>query len=102
MGANIAGIYGAQIFRSDDAPRYRRGFSINIGVLTLGLVLAAVRFVDDRWYRRRNADVSLSNSNDSSNEENDDTQTPENKNEKLPTLGFEKQPQQPLGTAAAN
>jgi hypothetical protein len=53
MGANIAGIYGAQIFRQDDRPRYRRGFSINIGVLTFGLALATVRFVDD-WRRRKN------------------------------------------------
>jgi hypothetical protein len=54
MGANIAGIYGAQIFRKDDKPRYRRGFSINIAVLTLGLSLAAVRYIDDRIRRRRN------------------------------------------------
>ena len=53
MGANIAGIYGAQIFRQDDRPRYRRGFSINIAVLTVGLSLAAVRFVDDLLRRRR-------------------------------------------------
>ena len=55
MGANIAGIYGAQIFRQDDRPRYRRGFSINIAVLTVGLSLAVVRFVDDLLRRRRNA-----------------------------------------------
>lgn len=55
MGANIAGIYGAQIFREDDRPRYRRGFSINIAVLTIGLSLAAVRYVDDLLRRRRNA-----------------------------------------------
>jgi hypothetical protein len=55
MGANIAGIYGAQIFRQDDKPRYRRGFSIGIAVLTVGLSLAAVRFVDDLWRRRRNS-----------------------------------------------
>jgi hypothetical protein len=55
MGANIAGIYGAQIFREDDRPRYRRGFSINIAVLTVGLSLAAFRYVDDLLRRRRNA-----------------------------------------------
>lgn len=55
MGANIAGIYGAQIFRADDKPLYRRGFSIGIGVLTFGLLLAAVRYIDDRIRRRRNA-----------------------------------------------
>ncbi|CAI6099334.1 unnamed protein product [Clonostachys chloroleuca] len=53
MGANIAGIYGAQIFRSDDAPRYRRGFGINIAVLTVGLSMAILRFVDDKFWRKR-------------------------------------------------
>ncbi|KAI5468154.1 alternative sulfate transporter [Mariannaea sp. PMI_226] len=52
MGANIAGIYGAQIFRSDDTPLYRRGFSIGIGVLTFGLTLATIRYIDDRLRRR--------------------------------------------------
>ncbi|KIW69924.1 hypothetical protein PV04_02239 [Phialophora macrospora] len=53
MGANIAGIYGAQIFRSDDRPRYRRAFSVNIGVLALGLALAIARYLDDRVLRRK-------------------------------------------------
>lgn len=48
MGANMAGIYGAQIYRADDAPLYRRGFAINIAVLSLGLSLAFVRFLDGR------------------------------------------------------
>ncbi len=54
MGANTAGIYGAQLFRADDRPRYRRGFSINIAILVFAVVLAVVRFIDDRR-RRRNA-----------------------------------------------
>ncbi|KAI9795832.1 MAG: hypothetical protein M1833_006781 [Piccolia ochrophora] len=58
MGANIAGIYGAQIFRSDDKPRYRRGFSINIAVLTIGLSLAVIRYIDDRLRRRRRGNAS--------------------------------------------
>jgi hypothetical protein len=33
MGANIAGIYGAQIFRRDDRPRYRRAFAVACAVL---------------------------------------------------------------------
>ena len=55
MGANIAGIYGAQIFRQDDRPRYRRGFAINIAVLAVGLAMAILRFVDDLKRRRRTA-----------------------------------------------
>ncbi|RDW87036.1 Alternative sulfate transporter [Aspergillus mulundensis] len=53
MGANIAGIYGAQIFRSDDKPLYRRGFSVAISVLAFGLLLAIVRYVDTLIHRRR-------------------------------------------------
>ena len=52
MGANIAGIYGAQIFREDDRPRYRRAFSVNIAVLAVGLAMVVFRFVDDRLRRR--------------------------------------------------
>lgn len=54
MGANIAGIYGAQIFRSDDKPLYRRGFGIGIAVLAVGLLLAVVRYLDG-WLRKRRA-----------------------------------------------
>lgn len=52
MGANIAGIYGAQIFRQDDRPLYRRGFSVAVAVLCLGFVLALGRWLDDKWRQR--------------------------------------------------
>lgn len=55
MGANIAGIYGAQIFRQDDRPRYRRAFSVACAILAFGLGLAIIRYIDDIWHRRRNA-----------------------------------------------
>ena len=55
MGANIAGIYGAQIFRRDDRPLYKRGFATNIAILCVALVLASVRQIDDVLRRRRNA-----------------------------------------------
>lgn len=54
MGANIAGIYGAQIFRKDDSPLYRRGFSVAIAVLCFGLVLVFIRWLDDLRRRRKN------------------------------------------------
>lgn len=54
MGANIAGIYGAQILRSDDSPLYRRGFTINCALLSLAIVLSLIRFVDDRIRRKKN------------------------------------------------
>lgn len=53
MGANIAGIYGAQIFRADDNPRYRRAFAVAAAVLAFGLVVAVVRYVDDKVRMRR-------------------------------------------------
>ena len=53
MGANIAGIYGAQIFRQEDRPYYRKGFTVNCAVLAAGLALAIVRFGDDLIRRRR-------------------------------------------------
>ncbi len=67
MGANIAGIYGAQIFRQEDRPYYRTGFTINCAVLSVGLALAIVRFVDDRIRRRRSRNQlqpATSNSDD--------------------------------------
>lgn len=75
MGANCAGIvscchsvhrrrqqintnlyfqYGAQLYRSDDEPRYRRAFSICIAALSLGVILAIIRKVDEIFIRRRN------------------------------------------------
>jgi hypothetical protein len=67
MGANIAGIYGAQIFRNDDRPRYRRAFSVACAILAVGLVLAIVRYIDDRIRkRRRKAVIENTSSNDSS------------------------------------
>jgi hypothetical protein len=69
MGANIAGIYGAQIFRQDDKPRYRRGFGVNIAVLAVGLTLAIVRYVDDKIRRRRLVQrLEAVGTNDESNE----------------------------------
>jgi len=62
MGANIAGIYGAQIFRADDRPYYRRGFSIAIAILAFGLILAIVRYVDEFIRRRRGSAVVPSES----------------------------------------
>lgn len=53
MGANTAGIYGAQIFRSDDKPKYRRGFSIAIAILAFGLLLAVLRYLDSLRQRRK-------------------------------------------------
>ncbi|KAJ6784329.1 hypothetical protein PWT90_07249 [Aphanocladium album] len=53
MNANIAGIYGAQIFRRDDKPLYIRGFSVAIAILSFGFVLAVARWLDERLRLRR-------------------------------------------------
>ncbi|KAH8879267.1 putative MFS transporter [Thozetella sp. PMI_491] len=55
MNANIAGIYGAQIFRQDDRPLYRRGFTVAIVVLAVGLSLALVRWLSEHYRRRAKA-----------------------------------------------
>lgn len=60
MGANIAGIYGAQIFREDDEPRYRRAFAVGIAIVALAICLAVTRFVDDFTRRRRKAGMGQS------------------------------------------
>jgi hypothetical protein len=53
MGANIAGIYGAQIFRSDDRPLYKRGFAINLAIISTAIVLVIVRYIDDIIRRKK-------------------------------------------------
>ena len=73
MGANIAGIYGAQIFREDDSPRYRRGFTVDIAIVAFGLGLAIIRFVDDKLWQRRQAN-RLDNEALGSQDENDETE----------------------------
>jgi hypothetical protein len=77
MGANMAGIYGAQLYRSDDEPRYRRAFAICIGALSLGTILAIVRKVDEILTRRRNGGkVETDSVDDAEREAYDDLKPP--------------------------
>ena len=55
MGANIAGIYGAQIFREDDRPRYRSAFAVACAVLAFGLFIAVGRYADDKIFKHKKA-----------------------------------------------
>ncbi|KAG9731175.1 putative MFS transporter, partial [Aureobasidium melanogenum] len=57
IGANIAGIYGAQIFRADDRPRCRRAFNVNIAVLAFSALLAVLRFLDEKFRRKKVKDT---------------------------------------------
>jgi len=87
MGANIAGIYGAQIFRSDDRPKYRRGFTTNCAILTTALILAITRLVDDLIRKRKRKALGLSDANNNNNESGSE----ENSDEKK-AIDAEKQP----------
>jgi hypothetical protein len=49
----MAGIYGAQIFRSDDKPRYRRAFAISITALAFGTLCTIGRMVDEHFRGRQ-------------------------------------------------
>jgi hypothetical protein len=40
MAANCAGIVGGQLFRSEDAPLYVKGWNIVVGLSTVGVVLS--------------------------------------------------------------
>lgn len=53
MAGNIAGIYGAQIFREEDNPLYRRGFNIGIAILATSCCLAIIRYIDSKFIIQR-------------------------------------------------
>lgn len=64
MGANIGGIYGAQLFRADDSPRYRRGFGVASAIVAFGVICAVCRFVFGdvfvrryRWTKQKQSNV---------------------------------------------
>lgn len=76
MGANMAGIYGAQLYRSDDEPRYRRAFTVCIGVLAFGTFLAVVRKVDEVFLRRRGLGPLETESNSDDREVYDELKAP--------------------------
>lgn len=82
MGANIAGIYGAQIFRKDDSPRYLRGFSVAIAILCFGLVLVFIRWIDDVRHRRKNKNQLERTGSDHGSSEQGEDGTPYSVDEK--------------------
>jgi hypothetical protein len=53
MSANIAAIYGAQLFQADDKPLHRRAFALNIGLLAIALILATARYSRERYQKWR-------------------------------------------------
>ena len=60
MGANIGGIYGAQLFRQDDRPHYLRAFSVACAIVAFGVACAVGRYVvGDVVLRRRQRRESI-------------------------------------------
>lgn len=53
MAANCSGIIGSQLFRSDDAPVYKRGWSVIVALTSVALVFAAIANVQYRMANRR-------------------------------------------------
>lgn len=49
MSANAAGIYGHQLFRSDDKPLYHRGLALNAALVGITLVTALGLACYFRW-----------------------------------------------------
>ena len=43
MSANMSGIAGAQLFRADDAPLYRRGFMVCVILICIGWATAVLQ-----------------------------------------------------------
>ncbi|KZV92862.1 MFS general substrate transporter [Exidia glandulosa HHB12029] len=53
MAANAAGIYGSQLLRSDDAPRYHRGFIVMVVLLSAGVAFCLFQWAADKVAARR-------------------------------------------------
>lgn len=76
MAANCAGIAGAQIFRTEYAPKYLHGLTAIIGLAAAGWVLIVVQIVQ-YYLRPRNLEESRAKS-----EKSTDTDTEERDVEK--------------------
>lgn len=72
-GANLAGVYGAQLYRIDDRPRYKRAFAVSLAVIAAGLAFAVVRLVDEKLVRGRKKREEDSTSDESSAEDRKDS-----------------------------
>lgn len=53
MSANLGALIGAQLLRGDDAPLYRRGFRVCVGLTSFGLLVAILQHVQYRLSNRR-------------------------------------------------
>lgn len=60
MAANSGGLIGSQLLRGDDAPLYRRGFRVCVGLVSFGLLAAVLQHLQYRLTNRRNQKRALS------------------------------------------
>lgn len=57
MAANAAGIYAAQLFRSDDKPRYHRALTVDAVILAASLIGAISLALYYRYKDRKAAET---------------------------------------------
>ncbi|WVQ99096.1 hypothetical protein IAU59_006228 [Kwoniella sp. CBS 9459] len=55
MAANTGALVGSQLLRGDDAPLYRRGFKVCVGLVSFSLLFAILQHVQYRVSNARNA-----------------------------------------------
>lgn len=53
MSANTGGLIGSQLLRGDDAPLYRRGFKVCVGMMSFALAAAIAQHIQYRLTNRR-------------------------------------------------
>lgn len=53
MSANVAGIVGGQLFRSDDLPFYHRGWTIAVAFMAVAVVCVIVLIVLYAWSNKK-------------------------------------------------
>lgn len=53
MAANSGGLVGSQLLRGDDAPLYKRGFTVCVCLLSFALAVAILQHIQYRLTNRR-------------------------------------------------
>lgn len=76
MAANAAGIYGNQLFRSDDKPRYHRALTIDAVILAVSLLSAILLALYYRYKNRQESQKEDFNSINSPASSDDGKETP--------------------------
>lgn len=55
MAANLGGLVGSQILRSEDAPTYHVGFRVCVSLVAFGTAMSIAQHFQYRWSNNRNA-----------------------------------------------